>query len=108
DLRFSGSARHSETVARYAEMMAAELRLSEQHVARVRLAGLLHDIGKIGVPDAILQKPGRLTDDEFAVIKKHPELGAQLLEPPGLSDVQAWVATHHERPDGRGYPLGIS
>jgi diguanylate cyclase (GGDEF)-like protein/putative nucleotidyltransferase with HDIG domain len=108
DLRFSGSARHSETVGRYAEMMAEELGLSEQHVARVRLAGLLHDIGKIGVPDAILQKPGRLTDEEFAVIKKHPELGAQLLEHPGLTDVQTWVATHHERPDGRGYPRGIS
>jgi diguanylate cyclase (GGDEF)-like protein/putative nucleotidyltransferase with HDIG domain len=108
DLRFSGSARHSETVGRYAEMMARELGLSEPHVARVRLAGLLHDIGKVGVPDAILQKPGGLTDDEFALIRQHPALGAQLLQHPGLTDIQSWVGTHHERPDGRGYPLGIS
>lgn len=108
DLRFSGSARHSETVGRYAEMTAHELGLSEQRVARVRLAGLLHDIGKIAVPDKILQKPGSLTDKEFALIKKHPELGSQLLQHPGLSDIQTWVATHHERPDGRGYPLGLS
>jgi diguanylate cyclase (GGDEF)-like protein/putative nucleotidyltransferase with HDIG domain len=108
DLRFSGSARHSETVGRYAEMMAQELGLPEQHVARVRLAGLLHDIGKVSVPDAILQKPASLTHEEFALIKKHPELGAQLLQHPGLADIQTWIATHHERPDGRGYPLGIS
>jgi diguanylate cyclase (GGDEF)-like protein/putative nucleotidyltransferase with HDIG domain len=108
DLRFSGSARHSETVGRYAEMTARELGLPEQQVARIRLAGLLHDIGKIGVPDTILQKPGPLTEDEFALIKKHPELGAQLLQHPGLTDIRTWVATHHERPDGRGYPLGIS
>ena len=62
DLRFSGSARHSETVGRYAEMMARELGLSDRHVSRVRLAGMLHDIGKIGVPDVILRKPGRLTE----------------------------------------------
>lgn len=108
DLRFSGSARHSETVGRYAEMMAQELGLSEQRVARVRLGGLLHDIGKVGVPDAILQKPASLTDEEYAIIKQHPELGAQLLQHPGLADIQTWIATHHERPDGRGYPRGIS
>jgi diguanylate cyclase (GGDEF)-like protein/putative nucleotidyltransferase with HDIG domain len=108
DVRFSGSARHSETVGRYAEMTARELGLPEPHVHRVRLAGLLHDIGKIGVPDTILQKPGTLTEEEFALIRNHPGLGAQLLQYPGLSDVQTWVATHHERPDGLGYPLGIS
>jgi diguanylate cyclase (GGDEF)-like protein/putative nucleotidyltransferase with HDIG domain len=108
DLRFSGSARHSETVGRYAEMIGRELGLAEPHVARVRLAGLLHDIGKVGIPDAILQKPASLTDEEFTQIKKHPELGAQLLQHPGLTDIQTWIATHHERPDGRGYPLGIA
>jgi HD-GYP domain-containing protein (c-di-GMP phosphodiesterase class II) len=60
DLRFSGSARHSETVGRYAEMMARELGLPERRIGRVRLAGMLHDIGKIGVPDSILRKPGSL------------------------------------------------
>ncbi len=108
DVRFSGSARHSETVGRYAEMIAHQLELAAPHVARVRLAGLLHDIGKIAIPDAILKKPGRLTDEEFALIKQHPQLGAQMLQHPDLTDIQAWVATHHERPDGRGYPHGIS
>jgi diguanylate cyclase (GGDEF)-like protein/putative nucleotidyltransferase with HDIG domain len=108
DLRFSGSARHSETVGRYAELMARELGLSEARVSRVRLAGLLHDVGKVGVPDAILKKPGKLTPEEFAVIRRHPELGGQILEHPSLADVQAWVAAHHERPDGTGYPLGLA
>jgi diguanylate cyclase (GGDEF)-like protein/putative nucleotidyltransferase with HDIG domain len=108
DLRFSGSARHSETVGRYAEAMARELGLAEKRVARVRLAGLLHDVGKVGVPDAILQKPDSLTDEEFEIIKRHPELGGQILEHPSLADVRAWVSAHHERPDGRGYPLGLA
>jgi diguanylate cyclase (GGDEF)-like protein/putative nucleotidyltransferase with HDIG domain len=107
DLRFSGSARHSETVGRYAEMMAHELGLSEQRTSRVRLAGLLHDIGKVGVPDDILQKPGKLTDEELALIRRHPELGEQILEHPSLTDVREWVGAHHERPDGCGYPLGL-
>ena len=83
DLRFSGSARHSETVGRYAEMMARELGLPEQRVGRVRLAGLLHDIGKVGVPDAILRKPGALSDGGAdGRSARHPELGAQILEHP--------------------------
>jgi len=108
DLRFSGSARHSETVGRYAAMMARELGLSEQRVERVRLAGMLHDVGKVGVPDSILSKPAGLTDEEFEIIKRHPELGAQILEHPSLADVRGWVAAHHERPDGRGYPRGLA
>lgn len=108
DLRFSGSARHSETVGRYAEMMARELGLSEQRVNRVRLGGILHDVGKVGVPDAVLRKPGRLTGDEWAKITDHPGLGAQILEHPSLSDVREWVGSHHERPDGNGYPQGLT
>jgi diguanylate cyclase (GGDEF)-like protein/putative nucleotidyltransferase with HDIG domain len=108
DLRFSGSARHSETVGRYAELMARELGLPERRVSRIRLAGMLHDIGKACVPDSILQKPGRLSEQEFVVIRRHPELGAQILQHPSLADVRAWVGAHHERPDGRGYPLGIA
>ena len=108
DLRFSGSARHSETVGRYAEMMARELGFSEHQVGRIRLAGMLHDIGKAGLPDAILHKPGRLTDDEFSQVRTHPGLGAQILEHPSLEDVREWVGAHHERPDGNGYPLGLS
>jgi putative nucleotidyltransferase with HDIG domain len=104
DLRFSGSARHSETVGRYAEMMARELGLSAELTSRVRLAGLLHDIGKVGVPDSILHKPAQLTEAEFAVIRRHPELGAQMLSHPSLADVREWVGAHHEQPDGNGYP----
>jgi diguanylate cyclase (GGDEF)-like protein/putative nucleotidyltransferase with HDIG domain len=108
DLRFSGSVRHSETVGRYAEMMARELGLPERRINRVRLAGMLHDIGKVGVPDRILRKPGPLTEEELAIIRRHPELGVQILEHPSLADVRVWVGAHHERPDGFGYPLGIS
>jgi diguanylate cyclase (GGDEF)-like protein/putative nucleotidyltransferase with HDIG domain len=107
DLRFSGSARHSETVGRYAEMIARELGLPERRVTRIRLAGILHDIGKATVPNSILHKPGPLSDREYEVIKRHPEQGAQMLEHPSVSDVREWVAMHHERPDGRGYPLGL-
>jgi diguanylate cyclase (GGDEF)-like protein/putative nucleotidyltransferase with HDIG domain len=108
DLRFSGSARHSETVGRYAEMMARELGLPEWRISRIRLAGILHDIGKAGVPNSILHKPGPLTVEEYEQIKRHPELGAQMIEHVSLSDVREWVAMHHERPDGLGYPLGLS
>jgi diguanylate cyclase (GGDEF)-like protein/putative nucleotidyltransferase with HDIG domain len=107
DLRFSGSARHSETVGRYAEMMARELGLPEHRVSRIRLAGILHDIGKAGVPNSILHKPEPLTAEEYAQIKRHPELGAQMIEHISLSDVREWVATHHERPDGLGYPHAL-
>ncbi len=107
DLRFSGSARHCETVARYAEMLARELGFSAQRAERVRLAGMLHDIGKVGVPHSILSKPAGLTEEEFAVIRRHPELGAQILEHGSLADVRGWVAAHHERPDGDGYPRGL-
>ncbi len=108
DLRFSGSARHSETVGRYAEMMARELGLSEQRIDRIRLGGLLHDIGKVDVPDSILNKRGRLSAEEFETIRTHPALGAQILEHPCFADIRPWVAAHHERPDGRGYPQGLS
>ncbi|MDQ6779495.1 MAG: diguanylate cyclase [Actinomycetota bacterium] len=108
DLRFSGSARHSETVGRYAEVMARELGLSERRINRIRLGGLLHDIGKVGVPDSVLNKRGRLSPEEFDTIRTHPELGAQILEHPCFADIRPWVAAHHERPDGRGYPRGLS
>jgi HD-GYP domain-containing protein (c-di-GMP phosphodiesterase class II) len=68
---------------------------------------MLHDIGKVGVPEAILQKPGALSEAELTVVKRHPELGAQILEHPCLADVRGWVGAHHERPDGQGYPLGL-
>ena len=108
DIRFSGSARHCETVGRYAEIMARSVGLPAERVARVRLAGVLHDVGKIGVPDAILRKPGRLDEAEWITMKNHAALGAQILEHPSLQDVQRWVRAHHERVDGSGYPDGLS
>ena len=69
---------------------------------------MLHDIGKIGVPDSILRKPGPLTDDEYDEMQKHAELGARILAGANLEDISAWVLAHHERPDGRGYPHGLA
>jgi diguanylate cyclase (GGDEF)-like protein/putative nucleotidyltransferase with HDIG domain len=104
DVRDTGTARHSQTVGHYSELMARTLGLGREHVERVRLAGVLHDIGKIGVPDSILSKPGPLTEDEFAQMRKHPEIGARILGGSGLEDIRRWILAHHERPDGRGYP----
>lgn len=108
DLRDTGTASHSQTVARYAAMMAQELGLPASEIERIRVAGLLHDIGKIGVPDAILNKPGKLTEDEYAEMQRHPEIGARILGSDVLDDVRQWVLAHHERPDGRGYPFGLT
>lgn len=107
DQRDSGTARHSQTVSRFCEMMALELGLDEDCVQRIKLAGVLHDIGKIGVPDSILCKPGPLTTEEMDQMKRHPELGARILSSRELDDVREWILAHHERPDGTGYPKGL-
>jgi HD-GYP domain-containing protein (c-di-GMP phosphodiesterase class II) len=108
DRRDAGSVAHSETVGRFAAMIAGELGLPEKRVERIRLAGVLHDIGKVGVPDAVLQKAGPLDEGEWAEIRKHPELGSRLLAGAGLDDIAGWVLAHHERPDGLGYPAGLA
>jgi diguanylate cyclase (GGDEF)-like protein/putative nucleotidyltransferase with HDIG domain len=108
DLRDAGTGAHSQTVGRYSEMIARELGLPAERIERIRLAGLLHDIGKLGVPDEILRKPGRLSETEFTEIRKHPELGARILAGANLDDISGWVLAHHERPDGAGYPFGLS
>jgi diguanylate cyclase (GGDEF)-like protein/putative nucleotidyltransferase with HDIG domain len=108
DIRDTGCTGHSHTVGRYAEMMALELGLPGEHVERVRLAGVLHDVGKIGVSDCVVTKPGPLDADEWREMRTHPEIGARLLTHPEFADVRAWVLAHHERPDGRGYPNGLT
>jgi diguanylate cyclase (GGDEF)-like protein/putative nucleotidyltransferase with HDIG domain len=108
DLRDVATARHSETVGRYAERIAAELGLPPDQVERVRVAGVLHDIGKLGISDAVLLKPGRLDPREWDEIRRHPELGARILEHANLRDVATWVLAHHERFDGAGYPRGLA
>jgi diguanylate cyclase (GGDEF)-like protein/putative nucleotidyltransferase with HDIG domain len=102
------TADHSQMVGRYAKLIAVELGLSKELVERVHLAGVLHDIGKIGVADAIVNKSGPLTPEEWIEIQKHPEFGARMLERAELWDIADWVLAHHERPDGKGYPFGLS
>ena len=105
DARDPYSAGHSVAVAVYARDLAAEIGLPPAEVQRTYLAGLLHDIGKIAVPDAILSKPAALTDDEFDEIRLHPEIGEQILLPSEhLREVVPGVRHHHERIDGKGYP----
>jgi diguanylate cyclase (GGDEF)-like protein/putative nucleotidyltransferase with HDIG domain len=108
DIRDTGTARHSQTVGRYARMMAEELGLEPDHVERVRVAGLLHDVGKIGISDQVLTKPGPLETDEWDEVRTHPEIAARLLARPEFADLCSWILSHHERPDGTGYPEGLS
>ena len=99
---------HSERVASYARMIAEKAGMSEADQNDIYFVGLLHDIGKIGVPDTVINKTSRLTDEEFALIKQHPIIGAKILkditEMPGIEKGARW---HHERYDGKGYPDGI-
>ena len=88
-------------------MIGEELGLDAERVAKLRLAGFLHDVGKIGVPDSILQKPGPLTDEEFSVMKTHAALGCRIVSGAELEDESTWILHHHERPDGKGYPDGL-
>ena len=108
DQRDSGTAKHSRTVGRICEMVARELGFDEDRCDRIRLAGILHDIGKIGVPDSVLCKPGPLTTEEMEQMKRHPELGARMLSSSELDDVRGWILAHHERPDGNGYPKRLT
>jgi len=108
DLRDVATGRHSQTVGSYAEQIARQLGFPALRVERLRAAGILHDIGKLGIADAILHKPGKLDAHEWDEIKRHPELGARILEHANLRDIGAWVLAHHERVDGRGYPHGLA
>ncbi len=108
DMRDSGTARHSQLVGRYTRLIATEMGMSPEEVERMHLAGVLHDIGKIGIPDSILKKPAALEPHEWAEMRKHPELGARILQGAHFDDIATWVLAHHERPDGQGYPLGLA
>lgn len=100
---------HSDRVAVYSAVIARQLRLTESEVEKVEYTGLLHDIGKIGVPDDLLSKTGQLRTDEFERIQQHPVTGAKILsEISFLRDVAATIRCHHERLDGRGYPNGLT
>lgn len=100
---------HSRRVAYLGEMLARAAGATSEQAERVRISGLVHDVGKIGVPEMVLCKAGRLTDDEFEVIKQHPVIGHKILRDiPQLVDVLPGVLYHHERYDGKGYPDGLS
>ena len=99
---------HSERVGKLARMTGAEMGLPPEELQELEWAGLLHDIGKIGIPESILNKPGKLTNEEFAVIKQHPQMSYEVLKPiEALTQVMRTVIEHHENYDGTGYPNGL-
>jgi diguanylate cyclase (GGDEF)-like protein len=107
DVRDAGSSNHSRTVGRLCALLGEQLGLPSERVERLEVAGRLHDIGKIGVPNAVLQKPSTLGATEMAQVRTHPEIGAEVLSGRGLEDLRSWIVAHHERPDGKGYPAGL-
>lgn len=100
---------HLWRVSRYAALLCERAGLPVHECARISIGGFLHDLGKVGIPDAILRKRDRLSDEEYDVIKTHPEQGARMLAGHPLAElVREAVLLHHEMPDGRGYPQGLS
>ena len=104
DLRDTYTGSHSSRVADLAARLAERLGLDEEQVELTRLAGSLHDLGKLAIPEEILRKPGPLTDPERLVLERHPQIGFRMLESLGVDPVAEWVLHHHERWDGTGYP----
>ena len=100
---------HSDRVAEYSVLIGKRLGLSEKDLHTLHIGGLFHDIGKIGVPDSILQKAGKLTDDEYSQIKQHPNIGVHILSNAEIfHDILPIVEHHHERYDGKGYPSQLA
>ncbi len=101
---------HSTSVSKFSEALARAINLPEKEVERITLGALLHDVGKIGIPESILKKEGPLSDDEWKIMKQHPVIGTEkVLKPnPSLRDLIPIVKYHHERVDGKGYPDGLS
>lgn len=99
---------HSDRVSAYSVLLGKYLHLNEDELEILKIGGLFHDVGKIGIPDTILLKNGKLTDEEYTEIKKHPEIGANILgESEMFKNIIPFVKYHHERYDGRGYPEGL-
>src|SRR5215207_3830947 len=104
DLKDGYTHQHSARVAQYAAVLARELGMSEEEIDQIRTAGILHDVGKVGVADAVLLKPARLSDDEFLEMQRHSALGRDIIAGAGMPEIAEWVLYLHERWDGRGYP----
>jgi HD-GYP domain-containing protein (c-di-GMP phosphodiesterase class II) len=108
DARDRYTSGHSQRVSELSCAVASAMQLDPVHVERIRIGALLHDIGKIGVADSVLQKPGRLTEEEFALVKEHPVIGRRILEGvKGFANYLGAVELHHENWDGSGYPKGL-
>lgn len=108
ELRDDYTGGHTQRVTKYATMLATKLELSDDEIKLIELGGPLHDIGKIGIDDAILRKPGKLTLEEYNQMKKHTRMGAEILETiPEMERIIPIVLSHHERWDGHGYPDGL-
>jgi HD-GYP domain-containing protein (c-di-GMP phosphodiesterase class II) len=109
DARDPYTAGHSLRVAAHSYTLAVAMGLSEEEADTIRIAAQLHDIGKIGIPDVVLQKPGPLTPEEYGLIKLHPQIGRKILEKVGRFDrLLSVVELHHENHDGTGYPYGLA
>jgi HD-GYP domain-containing protein (c-di-GMP phosphodiesterase class II) len=108
DLKDLNTGVHSTRLAEWGMRVGQELGLGEVELQNLEVAALLHDLGKVGIPDAILRKPGRLDDDEYTLMKKHPEYGWAVLRMlPGFEWAALDILHHHESFDGRGYPAGL-
>jgi HD-GYP domain-containing protein (c-di-GMP phosphodiesterase class II) len=99
--------RHSESVEWLSHRIARRLGLPDEQAALIALAGRVHDLGKLAIPEEIRDKPGRLDTDEQGVLSRHPMVGAHMLASLGLGGIAEWVCHHHERWDGQGYPDGL-
>ena len=101
---------HSTSVSRYSEALARSVNLPEPEVERIKIGAMLHDVGKIGIPESVLKKPGKLNDEEWSIMKQHPIIGSEKVLAPNeaLRDLIPIVKYHHERLDGKGYPEGLS
>ena len=108
DARDAYTGSHSERVADLAARIATRLGVDREQVELTRLAGSLHDLGKLAIPEEILRKPGPLSETERLVLERHPQIGFRMLESLGVDPVADWVLHHHERWDGSGYPDGVS
>lgn len=107
DARDPATRYHSANVARLAQSLCKALGLSDEHTQLVHVAAQLHDVGKIGIPDVILRKPGALDHSEREIINEHPALGVRILQASMRTELLAWIEAHHERWDGTGYPHGL-